>query len=265
MPSQNERVKASKLRKKRQGGKPLSPEQAAFLVDYEKRVTKSTIKRAKASAPAPRETSVRGPQLQIAGTANANGGHIHATTPPTGNVDPMASLWTPTVPPATEGSEPPPPGSPPPPTEGSPVMGAAATIDPKAGEQLSFIVRMIAGVGFKNAMEMIAEYEMPEEMKPYIAELAKPTNVLEGMRLIDEACKRLAVKYQLKGVPLSDELLVGVVVAGSTMTVVAKFKRKKLKASKKPQVAAAPAPAPGPTEPDAQQVPDELAGVWGKS
>lgn len=262
----NDRVKASKIRALKKAGKVLNAKQQAFLDAYDKNSHRDTIRKAKATAPG--APIIRGPQLQIAGTSHASGRHIQKTAPPSGNVDPQAHLWTPTVPPASSGAEPPPPGAPPAPTEGSPILGnAPPTVDPKAGEQLAFMVCAVCGVGVASAMQLLATVELPAALIPYLQQGITPANIDTAMKQLAEACKRLAVKYQLKGVPMSDELMVGAALTGSVAAVVYAHKKKKKEPKKvapaTPHEAAAAAPS-SPGEPP-QAPSSDLDVLWGKS
>lgn len=230
--TQQDRVKASKLRKRRNDGKQLNEADRIWLADYEKKHGTGYAKKAKPTTPPTTTTPtstpiVRGPQLAIEGTSSVNGPHVHETKPESSfAVD--ESTWIPTVPPEAPDAEPQPDGAPPPPKAGSPIVddvteGAAG--DPAAAQQFAALVKFFTMLGMRAGRELAEDIELPAEVRQLLASDELSTGALET---VGAAAERVAMKYGFRSVPMADEAIVAAALVGSGVLVVKNMKRKQL-------------------------------------
>lgn len=261
-----DRVRASKLRAK----KNRTPEQDAWLADYERRVTKSTIARAKAmpsSAPYTATAAPRSPsssplppreQLALIGEAPSNA-PVHTTEKIDDALSPDAFTWEPKVPPPPEGADAPPPGAPQPPTPGAPIIDDAPPTapqgDPAAAAQFAGIVVLITGVGIGAALELTEGAPIPEQFR---ALMESPESHKQVLQQVGAAAERVAIKHGFRSVPFGDEAIVLSAVGGSVVAWLAVQKRKRLK---KPHAEPAQQATTKPEAPEAD-LPPELAKLF---
>lgn len=236
--TQQDRVKASKLRKRRNDGKPLNDADRIWLADYEK--NHGTGYKKKPTTPAvdgssqpmrDRKPVVTGPQLAIEGTSTVNGPHVHETKPESSfTVD--ESTWIPTVPTEAPDTEPPPDGAPPPPKAGSPIVddvGDSATGDPAAAQQFAALVKFFTMLGMRAGRELAADMELPADVRVLLESDELTAGALET---VGGAAERLAMKWGFRSVPLGDEAIVLAALVGSGVLVAKNMKRKQLEPKK---------------------------------
>lgn len=258
MKSKQDRQRAAKLRKKKG---PLTVEQRVWLASYDGTKSKSAAQRrptTKATSPAKTATPpvVAGEQLAWGPpTPPPQGlGKIQATVPPVGSIDPAAHTWTPTMPEAPADAEPAPAGTPEQPEVGTPLVNDAPPSsgtplggDPHAAEQFAGIVMFITQIGIMNALEISVEMPIPAELRAF----ATTKNLTAYIEFVGESAKRVAIKYNFRGIPLADEAIVGGSVALSLLAWRANMKRKQAIAKATPanQVVDGTTPPPPPTTP----------------
>lgn len=259
-PTQNERVRASKLRRKVADGKELNPADRIWLADYER----NHPRKAKAADPA-RNTPTSGPAAAASSAAPKLAGFVHETQPTTGAVAADAT-WIPEVPPAPEGETPEPPpqdGTPPPPVAGTPLVDDAQQPagDPVAAKKFGLFVAFVAGMGLDAANELLEAAELPAHVRAILGSPEMREATLSTVAKSGEAC---ALKWGFGGVPMPDEAVVAVALLGSGALVFKNEKRKKLAAGK--QTAAQHDEAQAQAAPPQQAQPDdELSRLLGKA
>lgn len=225
-PAGNERVKASRLRKKRDAGKPLDDADRIWLAEYQRR----QVPRKQAVPPGTAIVSYTR-QREIPGTSSPTGRHVQTTTPAKGHIDPTAHVWSPTVPAAPEGAPPPAPGAPPRPVAGTPIVDATTAQqpagDPAAAQQFAAFVMFVTGLGMQAARELVADElaSAPAQLRAFLdaEDVQKQT-----LATVGAAAERVAMKYGFKSVPLGDEAIVVGALAGSGVAILKNAQRKKL-------------------------------------
>jgi hypothetical protein len=270
--TQNDRVKASKLRAKKAAGKTLSPTETAWLADYERDSVRAKGRKAIAQATTATATGavVRGPQLQLHGATAGGTSHAHETVPVAGRIDPQANTWIPVMPEQPTDAPPPPDGAPPPPSAGTPLVdppptssSGAPTGDPAAAAQFSAFVMFMASVGLDAGLEMLADgaYPVPPNVRAMLATDEFRATVIGQA---GQAAERVAVKYGFRAVPLADEAVVAVAVAGSGLLFLANAKRKRLRAANAQRSEETPTENP-PTEQRSDFPDDPVNRLWARA
>lgn len=229
--SKANRSKAAKLNGRLKKGKKLSVAQLQWLEAYRKRTGNpdADIDRANAEpAPAPPLESARA-------TSNV----VHETEKLEDRLSHEEATWIPVVPAAGDNEQPLPPGMPPPPATGSPLVEDEQPLpaqppqgDPAAAAQFRGIVTLICYAGLQAAVELSAEWPLPDVVR---AELVNPEEQKTALKFVGDAAERIAIKYGFKSIPMADEAIVGSAVVGSALawwTV-----QKKKKGDAKPQPA----------------------------
>lgn len=232
--SQKDRVRASKLRKRRSEGKALNEADRIWLADYEKQNgTGRAAKPSTPTTPTKKGPVVSGPQLAVPGTEHVNGSHVHETVPETEAFSSTETTWIPTVPPEAEGTAPPPDGAPPPPKAGTPLVGddtATPTGDPAAAQQFAAFVKFFTMLGMRAGREMLDDLDVPPEVRALLASEDLTGGTLDT---VGAAAERVAMKYGFRSVPMADEAIVLAALGGSAALVVKNMQRKKLAPSTK--------------------------------
>lgn len=241
--SDYERVKASTLRRKPTHTK----QQREWLTAYDARVAA-----ARASRKSERLT-------------NTQAGFAQSTAPPDA-YNGTSDLWAPVIPAASVDEPDAPPGVEPP-KPGDPVIASAAPAgDPGAAQQCAMLMAMIVRAGIVAAMELLADVQLPDQYRELLSSSASHNEVIVAC---SASAYRLALKYNVSALPMSDELTVAAATAGSAAAWFAVHKRKRRAAAAEAE-AQRPAQAkdanvshdPARTEGDAPQARSPVPGVW---
>lgn len=223
-PTNADRTRASKLRKRRALGK-IEPAQLEWLRSYEAR---QTIRRAKALPAAGKHTPTFARPAKPDETLASR---VHRTEPVTDKIDPGAT-WEPVATAAPEGTEPPAPGTTPP-AAGTPLVDAPTpavpVVDTAAADQFAGLVGFLVGFGMDAARSELADAPIPPEVR---ALLASDEASAKALGVVTAAAHRVALKYGFTSAPLADEAIVVGAVLGSGALVVRQAKRKRLAAAK---------------------------------
>jgi hypothetical protein len=257
--SQKDRVRASKLRKK----KNITAKEHAWLSAYESGKASAAV----APAPAPARPFTESKAF------------VHETKRLEDVLDPQATLFKPVV---LEGgaSSPPAPGMPAPPAPGTPLVDAlpaasaqvanGVVVDPdaaskaRAKEQLRMMVLGLCFVGVRSANELLVDRDdVPDMFRAWLADPAK------GFEMVGNSCDALADKYKLKAVPGGDEVVVGGACLASALAAWAAQKKRKQKprtvaahAETSPTTNAATSPAAQGVDVPVQSPPRPNPAAW---
>lgn len=216
---QADRVKASTLRKQPR----RTQGQQRWLDEYNARVAVGKTLRIESDA------------RRYEPVANAPSHATHVAPMPQ-LVAPDSMVWTPTVPAAAKDATPPPPGveSAPP---GAPIVdGVVPPVDESAAQQFAMLIAAILHVGIPCALELSSDVPMPAEIRAVLENKEEHGKMI---MLAAGAAHRLALKYELRSLPMTDEIIVIAAVGGSAVCYVAAHKRRKLRdeEGRMPQVA----------------------------
>jgi len=241
-----DRVKAADLRRKRH----RTLEQQRWLDAY---IARTALSKARA-LPAGTDAS--------SAAASSSSSFAQSTVPQNDNMDPATHTWTPTIPKPADDAPPAPPGADAPPPPGSPVIDATAptpTGDPAAAAQFAMIVALITKAGIKAVMELTDEKDLPEEIRGVMTD---PVEQAEAVMFVAQAAHRIAIKYNFKQIPMSDEIVVGGAVAASAFAYFAVRKKRK----KAIEQQAAPRVDEEKRDPsnleDPKMAPPPVSGLW---
>lgn len=206
---QADRVKASTLRKQPR----RTQGQQRWLDEYNARVAVGKTLRIESDA------------RRYETVANAPSHATHVAPMPQ-LVSAESMVWTPTVPAAANDAAPPPPGvesaAP-----GAPIVdGVVPPVDESAALQFAMLIAAIMHVGIPCALELSSDVPMPEAMRSVLENKEEHGKMI---MLAAAAAHRLALKYELRSLPMTDEIIVIAAVGGSAVCYVAAHKRRKLR------------------------------------
>lgn len=197
-----DRIKASRLRRAQR----RTPQQQRWLDEYTTRVLSSKKTRTL-------------PPDRMATPVNTNA--AHSTSPVEGNADEFT--WSPSVPVAAADEALPPPGVDSA-VPGTPIVDIGPPPgDLAAARQAAFIVALIVRAGIAAAIELGITASMPP---PVRAMAEDPVQQALGVDEIAQAAYRLALKYNLRSIPMSDEIVVGGAVSASALAWLTLQKRR---------------------------------------
>lgn len=279
-PSNNERSKASKLRKRASAGEVLGDADRIWLADYEanrarkplalppgppmaERITPAIGAGDERITPAPAVELEAGEAVRVQPAA-----FIHETPREVRVENADAMTWIPEVPPSVDEStsataSEPTTGAPPPPKAGTPLVDEAVKpVDPTSGAKFGALVAMFAAMGMQAGRELLADMPIPEALR---ALLDSPELANEALAEFAQAGANFSRKYFGKVGNVPDEVMVALALVGSGTLLVKNEKRKRLaagRAAPTPRTQPQPAPRaqPQPNVVDAQLVDEPPAG-----
>lgn len=271
-PSDNERSKASKLRKRVKAGEVLGDADRIWLADYEAARARKPlalppgppvaqrITPAIDDAPAPRNThDAAGGELEPGEAVRLQpAAFVHETPREVRVENPDGMTWIPEVPPAVEAAEAttsePTPGVPPRPKAGAPLVDEVTKpTDPTSGAKFGALVAMFAAMGLQAGRELLADMPIPDALRALLDSEQLTTETLAEFA---QAGQGFAQKYFGKVGNVPDEVMVALALVGSGTLIVKNEKRKRLAVGMSPRAQPRPQPQPQPQRAQSNNVVD---------